>query len=150
MCYGWYRYRNLPVLTTNKTGSFIQHRYDHIRNIQIIHTYRYCSNIYNGIYSTNFMKMNFFDRNSMRFGFCLRQDVYKRQAFILIFDSGIPSASAIFLRICGICGAIFGFCAITVASTFPTAYQMCIRDRYYLSTRDIRLFYEFSYPSTIR
>ena len=41
--------------------------YDHIRNIQIIHTYRYCSNIYNGIYSTNFMKMNFFDRNSMRF-----------------------------------------------------------------------------------
>ena len=73
MCYGWYRYRNLPVLTTNKTGSFIQHRYDHIRNIQIIHTYCYCSNIYNGIYSTNFMKMNFFDRNSMRFGFCLRQ-----------------------------------------------------------------------------
>ena len=73
MCYGWYRYRNLPVLTTNKTGSFIQHRYDHIRNIQIIHTYRYCSNIYNGIYSTNFMKMNFFDRNSMRFGFCLCQ-----------------------------------------------------------------------------
>ena len=30
MCYGGYRYRNLPVLTTNKTGSFTEHRYDHI------------------------------------------------------------------------------------------------------------------------
>ena len=69
-----HRYWQYSMLAPDRSPSLIKKRNDYLTYIQIIKAHGSSYNIHNRINSANLMKMNFFQRGSMSFCFCLSKN----------------------------------------------------------------------------